>query len=256
MSEVNWRGMATLFTKETRRFLKVLVQTVFTPVVMAMLYLLVFRQVLEGHIQPYPGISYTTFLVPGLVSMAMLQNAFANSSSSIIQSKMTGNLVFVLLAPLGPIEFFLAFVSAAVTRGLVVGIGVWMGATLLIVTPMTHPLWALLFGILGGIILGGLGLMAGIWADNFDRLAAFQNFVILPLSFLSGVFYSVRKLPLFWQQASAFNPFFYLIDGLRYGFLGISDVDPRISVLVCVLVAFGIATLNLYWLRTGYKLRH
>jgi len=256
MSKVNWRGMATLFNKETRRFLKVLVQTVFTPVVMAMLYLLVFRQVLEGHIQPYPGISYTTFLVPGLVSMAMLQNAFANSSSSLIQSKMTGNLVFVLLAPLGPIEFYLAFVGAAVTRGLVVGIGVWMGAALLMPTPMIHPLWALFFGILGGVILGGLGLMAGIWADNFDRLAAFQNFVILPLSFLSGVFYSVKKLPLFWQQASTFNPFFYLIDGLRYGFLGISDADPRLSVLVCALVAFGVAALNLYWLHTGYKLRH
>ncbi|CAK0776512.1 Transport permease protein [Gammaproteobacteria bacterium] len=256
MNEINWRGTATLFAKETRRFLKVIVQTVLTPVMMALLYLLVFRQVLEGHVQPYPGISYGAFLVPGLVMMALVQNSFANSSSSIIQSKITGNLVFVLLAPLSPGEFYLAFVAAAVVRGLVVGMGVWLTALLLVAVPMAQPLWALLFAVLGGSILGALGLLAGVWADNFDRLAAFQNFVVLPLSFLSGVFYSLHDLPPFWRHLSVFNPFFYLIDGFRHGFLGVSDTDPWSAAAVCLLMTAMVSSLCLYLLHKGYKLRH
>ena len=256
MNERNWRGMVTLFNKETRRFLKVLVQTILTPVVMSELYLLVFRQVLEGHVQPYPGVSYGAFLVPGLIMMALLQNSFANSSSSLIQSKMTGNLVFVLLTPLSPGEIYLAFVGAAVLRGLIVGLGVFLFALLLVSVPLEQPLWALLFAVLGGSILGALGLLAGIWADNFDRLAAFQNFIILPLSFLSGVFYSLNVLPPFWQTVSVFNPFFYLIDGFRHGFLGISDTDPWLSAGVCILVVAFVSALCLRLLASGYKLRH
>ncbi|CAK0755383.1 Transport permease protein [Gammaproteobacteria bacterium] len=256
VNEINWRGMATLFAKETRRFLKVLVQTVLTPVMMALLYLLVFRQVLEEHFQPYPGISYGAFLVPGLVMMVLLQNAFSNSSSSIIQSKMTGNLIFVLLAPLSPGELYLAFVAAAVVRGLLVGLGVWLAAFSLVTVPMAQPFWALLFAVLGGSILGALGLLAGIWADNFDRLAAFQNFVILPLSFLSGVFYSLRDLPPFWKHVSAFNPFLYLIDGFRHGCIGVSDTNPWFSATISILAMAMVSIVCIYVLHSGYKLRN
>lgn len=255
MNEINWQGMTTLFTKETRRFMKVIVQTVLTPVVIALLYLLVFRQVLDGHVQPYPGISYGAFLVPGLVMMALLQNAFANSSSSIIQSKMTGNLVFILLAPISPGEFYFAFAGAAIIRGLVVGVGVWLASLWIVTVPMEQPFFVLLFAILGGNILGALGLLAGICADNFDRLAAFQNFVILPLSFLSGVFYSLRDLAPFWQKISTFNPFLYLIDGFRYGFIGVSDVNPWLSASVSIFVVFVISIICLHVIHEGYKLR-
>ena len=256
INEINWRGMATLFAKETRRFLKVIVQTVLTPVMIALLYLLVFRQVLDGHVQPYPGISYGAFLVPGLIMMVLLQNAFANSSSSIIQSKMTGNLVFVLLAPISPGEFYCAFVGAAIVRGLLVGLGVWLTSLWLVTVPIEQPLWVLLFGVLGGGILGALGLLAGIWADNFDRLAAFQNFVVLPLSFLSGVFYSLNDLPLFWKQVSVFNPFLYLIDGFRHGFIGVSDTNPWFTATVCILVAAVVSIICFRVIDKGYKLRN
>jgi len=248
--------MATLFAKETRRFLKVIIQTVLTPVITALLYLLVFNQVLQGRIQPYPGVSYSAFLVPGLIMMAMLQNSFANCSSSIIQSKMTGNLVFVLLAPISSVEFYCAFVGAAIIRGLVVGLGVWIISILLVEVPLAHPLWALWFAIIGGWILGGLGLLAGVWADNFDRLAVFQNFVILPLSFWSGVFYSLDNLPIFWQYVSAFNPFIYLMDGFRYGFLGISATNLWLAAGISLLIALVVSIIALYVLGQGYKLRN
>jgi ABC-2 type transport system permease protein len=252
---VNWRGMTTLFAKEVRRFLKVAVQTVATPVVTSLLYLLVFRQVLEEHVEVFPGVSYSAFLIPGLVVMAMLQNAFANSSSSLIQSKMNGNLVFVLLAPLSALEFFLAFVAAAVMRGAVVGVGVFLVASQMVPVPTEHPLVAMVFGLLASGVLGALGLIAGVWADGFDKLSAFTNFVILPLSFLSGVFYSIRDLPPFWQQVSHFNPFFYLIDGFRYGFLGVSDVPVAMSLAVGAGFFALVAAVGLAMLARGYKIR-
>ncbi len=245
----------TLFTKETRRFLKVLIQTVFTPVVTSLLYLLVFRQVLDAHVQPLPGITYSAFLVPGLIMMALVQNAFANSSSSLIQSKYTGNIIFILLAPLSPWEIYLAFALAALTRGLLVGLGVWLIALLLVDLPLIHPLWALVFAVLGGGLLGALGFMAGVWADNFDRLAAFQNFIVLPFSFLSGVFYSLADLPPLWRELSALNPFFYLVDGFRYGFLGVSDTDPLLSAGVCSVATLLASVICLTMLHTGYKIR-
>lgn len=256
MNEVNWRGMATLFIKETRRFLKVLIQTVLTPVITAVLYLLVFNQILQGRVQPYPGISYGAFLVPGLIMMAVLQNSFANCSSSILQSKMTGNMVFVLLAPISSVEFYFAFICAAIIRGLVVGLGVWIVSILLVAVPLTHPFWILWFAIIGGVILGGLGLIAGVWADNFDHLAVFQNFVVLPLSFLSGVFYSLDDLPLIWKYASAFNPFVYLMDGFRYGFLGISATNLWLAAGISLLIALTVSIIALYILNKGYKLRN
>ncbi len=228
----NGRGFWTLFTKEVRRFLKVTVQTVLTPMVTALLYLLVFGQALEAHVEVYPGIGYSAFLIPGLMMMSIIQNAFANSSSSLIQSKMTGNLVFVLLAPISSLEFFAAFVLAAVVRGLLVALAVYAVAVLFVDLPLAHP-WAIaVFAVIGSATLGALGVIAGIWADKYDQLAGFQNFFILPLSFLSGVFYSIHSLPGVWQQISHFNPFFYLIDGFRWGFFGQSDSSPVLSLAV------------------------
>lgn len=249
-------GFQTLFYKEILRFWKVATQTVAAPVLTSLLYLLIFGHVLEDHVQVYPGVKYTAFLVPGLVMMSVLQNAFANSSSSLIQSKITGNLVFVLLTPLSHREIFGAYVLAAVVRGLVVGSGVFLVTAWFADMSFAAPWWILIFGMLGASLLGTMGLIAGIWAEKFDQLAAFQNFLIMPATFLSGVFYSVHSLPPFWQTVSHLNPFFYMIDGFRYGFFGQSDVDPLIS---CVAVAFFLLLLSclaVQLLKSGYKLRH
>ena len=249
-------GLSALFYKELLRFWKVVVQTVVAPVVTALLYLLIFSHVLESHVQVYPGVSYTSFLIPGLVMMSMLQNAFSNSSSSLIQSKMMGSIVFVLLPPLSYLEFFLAYLGAAILRGLVVGLGVW-GVTLWFAPlQMPHLGWLLTYAVLACAILGALGILAGVWAEKFDQLAAFQNFLILPLTFLSGVFYSIHSLPPFWQAVSYVNPVFYLIDGFRYAFVGQSDTDPWLGLLVASACFVAISMITLALLRSGYKLRH
>ena len=224
-------GFRTLLYKEVLRFWKVSFQTVAAPVLTALLYLLIFSHVLETQVRVH-GIAYTAFLIPGLVMMSALQNAFANSSSSLIQSKVTGSVVFVLLPPISYSEFFLAYVVAAMLRGLMVGIGVLLVTCWFAVPSFVAPGWILVFIVLGGGIMGTLGMVAGIWADKFDQLAAFQNFLIMPLTMLSGVFYSIHSLPAFWQGVSHFNPFFFMIDGFRYGFFGASDVSPWTSISV------------------------
>lgn len=248
-------GLYTLFRKEVLRFWKVWLQTVLSPLVTTLLYLLIFSHVLQAHVEVYPGVSYTAFLVPGLVMMGMLQNAFANSASSLIQSKMTGNIVFVLLPPLAYWEFYLAYVAASVVRGVVVGAGVLLGGMAFVSLPLAHPLWLLLFSVLGCALLGAAGIIAALWAEDYDRLAAVQNFIIVPLTFLSGVFYSIHGLPPFWASVSRYNPFFYLIDGFRYGFFGVSDVSPvaGLAVVATGCLALSLATLAL--LKSGYKLR-
>src|ERR1700686_3995707 len=208
-------GWQTLLYKELLRFWKVSFQTILAPVLTSLLYLLIFSHVLESHVSVFDGqIRYTAFLIPGLVMMSVLQNAFANSSSSLIQSKITGNLIFVLLPPLSPLDLFAAYV------------------------------------------VGVLRLLAGIWGDKFDQLAAFQNFLIMPLTFLSGVFYSIHTLPPFWQRLSHFNPFFYMIDGFRYGFFGLSDVEPALSLAIIAVSCGALSALTLWVLKRGYKLRH
>ena len=249
-------GFATLLRKEIKRFYKVAFQTVAAPVLTAVLYLMIFGHVLEGRLLVYDKLSYTAFLIPGLVMMSILQNAFANTSSSLIQSKITGNLVFILLAPLTHLEFYSAYVLAAVFRGIVVGLGVLIITLFFDVPSMQYPLWILLFAFLGAAILGGLGLIAGIWADKFDQLAAFQNFLIMPATMLSGVFYSIHSLPTIWQVISHFNPFFYMIDGFRYGFFGVSDVSPWLSLLVVGGFFVLVSGLALRLLQSGYKLRY
>ena len=249
-------GFVTLLRKESKRFYKVAFQTVAAPVLTAVLYLMIFGHVLEGRLVVYDKLSYTAFLIPGLVMMSVLQNAFANTSSSLIQSKITGNLVFILLAPLTHLEFYSAYVLAAVFRGIVVGLGVLIITLFFDIPSMQYPLWILLFAFLGAAILGGLGLIAGIWADKFDQLAAFQNFLIMPATMLSGVFYSIHSLPTIWQVISHFNPFFYMIDGFRYGFFGVSDVSPWMSLAVVLGFFMIVSGLALRLLQSGYKLRH
>ena len=248
-------GFYTLFIKEIVRFLKVTVQTVLTPVVTALLYLLVFGQALEAHVEIYEGVSYSAFLIPGLMMMSIIQNAFANSSSSLIQSKMNGSLVFVLLSPISSMEFFAAFVLAAVIRGVLVGLVVYLVAIMFIDLPLVAPGVIILFAVLGSAILGAMGLIAGIWAEKYDQLSAFQNFFILPLSFLSGVFYSIESLPGIWHTVSLFNPFFYLIDGFRYGFFGISDTDVAMSMIVSIGFLIMLSLACLMMLQKGYKIR-
>lgn len=248
-------GFPTLLRKEVKRFYKVAFQTVAAPVLTAVLYLMIFGHVLEGK-EVYGRLNYTAFLIPGLVMMSVLQNAFANTSSSLIQSKVTGNLVFVLLAPFSHLEFYAAYVLAAVFRGIVVGSGVLLITAWFAMPSFEYPLWIITFALLGAAILGSMGLIAGIWADKYDQLAAFQNFIIMPATMLSGVFYSIHSLPEAWQVVSHFNPFFYMIDGFRYGFFGVSDISPwnSLAIVACFFVMVSAIALRL--LQKGYKIRN
>jgi ABC-2 type transport system permease protein len=248
-------GWQTLLYKEVLRFWKVAFQTIAAPVLTAVLYMLIFVQVMQDHVKVYENVTYTAFLVPGLVMMSVLQNAFANSSSSLVQSKMMGSLVFVLLTPISHRGWFVAYVGSAILRGLAVGLGVLLATLWLGKPSLLLPLWALAFAVLGAGILAVLGVLAGLWADKFDQMAAFQGFVIVPMTFLSGVFYSIHSLPPFWQALSHFNPFFYMIDGFRYGFFGVSDVSPWLSLGVVGLAFAALSALALHLLRIGYKIR-
>lgn len=249
------RGMWTLLKKELLRFWRVAFQTVAAPVITALLYLLIFSHVLAGRVEVYDGVAYTAFLIPGLIMMSVLQNAFANSSSSLIQSKVMGNIVFLLLTPLTHLQFFMAFLIASIARGFVVGAFIYLVAICFITIPVSNAWFIVAFAILGSALLGTFGIIAGIWADRFDQMAAFQNFIIMPLSFLSGVFYSIHSLPPFWQKVSHLNPFFYMIDGFRYGFFGKSDVSPWISLSIVGISFLVLAWLTLKMLKSGYKLR-
>ena len=248
-------GWRTLFYKEVLRFWKVSFQTVAAPVLTAVLYMLIFGHVLQDHVKIYDKISYTAFLVPGLVMMSVLQNAFANSSSSMVQSKIMGSLVFVLLTPLSHWSWFFAYVGSSVARGLVVGLGVFVVTALFGRPGLVAPQWILIFAVLGASMLGALGLIAGLWAEKFDQMAAFQNFVIMPMTFLSGVFYSIHSLPPFWQEVSHLNPFFYMIDGFRYGFFGVSDVSPWLSLGIVATALLAVSAVAVHLLRIGYKIR-
>ena len=256
-------GWRALFYKEVLRFWKVGFQTVAAPVLTAVLYLLIFGHVLEEHVKVYNGVGYTAFLIPGLVMMSVLQNAFANSSSSMVQSKIMGNLVFLLLTPLSHWSWFFAYTLSAVVRGIAVGMGVllatawfvWQSSVLNFSLVPQEPLWALVFAFSGAALLGALGLIAGLWAEKFDQMAAFQNFIIMPMTFLSGVFYSIHSLPDFWQRVSHLNPFFYMIDGFRYGFFGQSDVSPWLSLGVVGVSLLLISAVAVYLLRIGFKIR-
>ncbi|PIT44182.1 metal-dependent hydrolase [Snodgrassella alvi] len=253
---MNTIGCYTLFKKEVLRFWKVGFQTLSAPILTALLYQLIFAHVMQGRSDILPGVSYNAFLIPGLAMMSMLQNAFANSSSSLIQSRITGNLIFILLPPLGTAAFFCAYVGASILRGLMVGIGV-IAVTAVFGLPLPYHLgWIITFALLGCAIMGMFGLMAGIIAEKFDQLAAFQNFLIMPLTFLSGVFYSINSLPAFWRSLSHFNPVFYIIDGFRFGFFGQSDASPWLALTVVGSFAIGLCILVCAILKSGWKLRN
>ena len=249
-------GWQTLLYKEVLRFWKVGFQTVGAPILTAVLYMLIFGHVLQDEVKVYGSVSYTAFLVPGLVMMSVLQNAFANSSSSMIQSKIMGNLVFLLLTPLSHWHWFVAYVGSSVLRGLAVGAGVFAVTVYFGRPSFEAPLWIVVFAVLGAALLGALGLIAGLWAEKFDQMAVFQNFVIMPLTFLSGVFYSIHSLPPAWQTVSHLNPFFYMIDGFRYGFFGVSDVSPWISLSIVGVALIGVSWIAVHLLKIGYKIRH
>jgi len=249
-------GTWTLFKKEMLRFWRVVFQTVASPVITGILYLMIFSHVLGDRLEVYEGVPYTSFLIPGLIMMSLLQNSFANSSSSLIQSKVMGNIVFLLLTPLSYLQFFIAFLLAAILRGIFVGLAIYLLAIIYIDLPILHPFLVLTFSFLGGGLLGAFGIIAGIWADRFDQMAAFGNFVIMPLSFLSGVFYSIHSLPEIWQILSRFNPFFYMIDGFRFGFFGQSDVSPWFSLTILGISFIFLSVLAIQMLKSGFKLRN
>ena len=249
-------GTWTLFKKEMLRFWRVVFQTVASPVITGILYLMIFSHVLGDRLEVYEGVPYTSFLIPGLIMMSLLQNSFANSSSSLIQSKVMGNIVFLLLTPLSYLQFFIAFLLAAILRGIFVGLAIYLLAIIYIDLPILHPFLVLTFSFLGGGLLGAFGIIAGIWADRFDQMAAFGNFVIMPLSFLSGVFYSIHSLPEVWQILSRFNPFFYMIDGFRFCFFGQSDVSPWFSLTILGISFILLSVLAIQMLKSGFKLRN
>ncbi|MDQ6950111.1 MAG: ABC transporter permease [Mariprofundales bacterium] len=252
---MNLRGAWTLFGRETRRFFKVKMQTIVAPALTAMLYLIVFRYAMGNRSVPGLEVSYFTFLVPGLAMMAMMQNAFANTSSSLIAGKIMNVHAHLLMAPLSAVEVIGAFLLAAVMRALVVASVFLLVLSPFVDLPMPHLGMALLFAICASLIMGGLGVIAGMWAQKFDDMATVTNFIIMPLTFLSGVFYSVQQLPPLWQQVNSFNPFFYLVDGFRFGLIGVGDTHPA-SAVGFVLTATLITTVACWRLwHIGWRLK-
>ncbi len=229
---VNWVGLWTLYLKEVRRFVKVFTQTVAAPVVTSLLFLAIFTLALGRAVEVVNGVPFALFLAPGLIVMTMAQNAFANTSSSIMISKIQGNIVDVLMPPISPGEFVCAYALAGTTRGVVVGLAAGLGMSVFVDIGVQHWGYVLFYAVTGSMMLSLLGMLGGIWAEKFDHIQAVTNFVITPFAFLSGTFYSISRLPETIQTLAHFNPFFYMIDGFRYGFIGQSDAVPALGVAV------------------------
>ncbi len=255
MGRVNWTGLKTLYLREVRRFIKVYTQTLVAPLVTTLLFLAVFALALGGDHRTVGAIPFMTFLAPGLVMMAITQNAFANTSSSIMISKIQGNIVDSLMAPLNAHELVFGFAVGGMTRGLCVAGVVWAAMAVVVGLGLHNLFFVLYHAAMGALMLSLLGLAGGIWADKFDHIAAVTNFVITPLSFLSGTFYSVQNLPQGAQVAAHFNPFFYMIDGIRYGFIGHADGNLWAGVAVMAAINLGLWGLCTWMFKTGYKLK-
>ncbi|MBO6561613.1 MAG: ABC transporter permease [Nisaea sp.] len=255
VGRVNWVGVWTLYEKEVRRFLKVITQTVFAPVVTSLLFLAIFTLAMHRSIDLGNGISYSEFLAPGLVVMAMMQNAFANTSSSIMISKVQGNIVDVLMPPLGPGELLAAFAAGGVTRGLVVGISTVVTMSFAVGFHAAHWPVAIFFAISASLAMSLIGIAAGMWSEKFDHLSSVTNFVIQPLAFLSGTFYSIDQLPGIWNQLAHLNPFFFMIDGVRYGLIGWSDSSPLVGAAVLTGMNAALILLCYLLLKRGYKIK-
>ena len=252
---VNWLGLRTLAAREIMRFMAVWQQTVFAPLMTAGLFVIVFSVALGRGDREVMGLPYLAFLGPGILMMSVIQNAFANTSSSIISAKMQGNIVDTLMPPLSAGEILTGYLAGAVARAGLVALVIGTGMVLLIGQLPQHPLVAVGFIILGALLMGGLGLVGGILAQKFDQMAAISNFVVTPLSFLSGTFYSIDALPPFFRALSHANPIFYLIDGARYGFAGVSDAPVLRGFLVCSATVLAVLALAWRWIATGYRMK-
>ena len=252
---VNWLGLRTLIERETRRFLAVWTQTLLAPLATAGLFLLIFTIAVGSRRGEVMGVSFVHFLAPGILMMTVIQNSFANTSSSITAAKVQGNIVDTLMPPLSAGELLAGYLSGSVVRAGLVATVIGTGMMLVTQRGISHPLWALCFVLLAAVLLGGLGILAGIMAQKFDQMAAITNFIITPLSFLSGTFYSVQTLPQPFNTLSHWNPIFYLIDGARYGVTGVSDAPPLRGALICTAVAAVVLYIAWRWLKTGYRMK-
>ena len=252
---VNWLGTRTLATREVMRFMAVWQQTIFAPLMTAALFVLVFALALGRGRGEIMGLPYLQFLGPGILMMTVIQNAFANTSSSIMISKVQGNIVDTLMPPLSPMELVLGYFAGGVARGMVVALVIAAGLWLVLGLGVAHPLWALCFGVLGAAFLSGLGIIAGIYAQKFDQMAAITNFIVTPLAFLSGTFYSVEALPPVLHEITRFNPMFYLIDGVRFGMIGVSDSAPALGLVISLVSVVAVAAVAWNMLRRGTRLK-
>ncbi len=251
----NHIGLLTLIKREIDRFVNVYLQTIIAPVITTLLFYTIFALAFGGVARQVGDIPFLEFLAPGLIMMVMVQNAFANTSSSIVISKVQGNIVDILLPPLSDLEIYIGFTVGAISRGLVVGLVT--GIVMSFFVPISIASWGLViaYAVLGTMMLGSLGLAAGIWSEKFDHIAAVTNFIVTPLTFLSGTFYAVESLPPMWQGLAHYNPFFYMIDGFRSGFIGQADSNPVIGIAVLVGINLFLALLSFAMLRTGYKIK-
>ena len=252
---INWLGLATLIEREIRRFMNVWSQTIMAPLINAGLFLMIFVIAVGPNRGPVMGVPFVTFIAPGILTMTVIQNAFANTSSSLASAKVQGNIVDTLMPPLSAAELVIGYVLGAVARGLLVAIVIAVGVWLLLGIGMQQPLVVLFYVVTGSVFMGGLGLVAGIFANKFDQLAAISNFIVTPLAFLSGTFYSIEAMPEILQAISHANPFFYVIDGVRYGMLGISDSPPLRGAVIVLASASAVMLLCWSWFRRGYRLK-
>jgi len=253
--ELNVLGMRTLLAKEVRRFLRVPGQTVLSPLISTTLYFVVFGYSLSGRIKQVNGIPYVLFIVPGLIFLGLANNSFLNSSSSLFIAKIQGTVVDLLVAPLGPAEMLFGFIGGGMVRGLAVGLLTWAAAAIFTGFHLSHPLWTAGFLIVITYVFSMLGFLAALWAEKFEQINFFPTFVMLPLTFLGGVFYSVDALPDPWHRVSLFNPMVYMVEGLRYGMLGSSALSPVVGAVILVVVASFATVLAVAALRSGYKLK-
>ncbi|HEX6411085.1 MAG TPA: ABC transporter permease [Sphingomicrobium sp.] len=258
LTGVNWGGLKTLYIKEVRRFFKVQMQTVWAPAITTLLYLAIFTVALGRGGRTVMGVDFADFIAPGLIVMAMIQNAFANSSFSLLVGKMQGNIVDYLMPPLSTGELIAGLVGAAVTRAFLVGFAVWLAMMLWpgVSVSIQHPLWALWFGLMGALMLSFMGLITSLWADKFDHAAAVTNFLVTPLSLLSGTFYSVEQLAPAFQAVSHANPFFYVISGFRYGFLGVTDSPIVVGAIGLLVLNIALWALCYSLLKRGWKIKN
>ncbi|SLN62880.1 Inner membrane transport permease YadH [Roseovarius albus] len=252
---INWLGLYTLASREVQRFLAVWTQTLMAPLVTAGLFLMIFSIAIGPRRGDVMGVDFTTFIAPGILMMTVIQNAFANTSSSIVISKVQGNIVDTLMPPLSPAELVFGYLAGAVGRGLLVALAIGLGLLMFLGIGVQHPIWALVFVILGAAFLGGLGIVAGIFANKFDQMAAITNFIVTPLAFLSGTFYSVQALPPVLRTFTQFNPIFYLIDGVRFGVLGVSDASPWLGLCVASFATLTICLIAWGMFSRGYRLK-